>query len=52
MTMFRLGINNVRGLILIRGLLVNFYSIAVDANVQVYTTSNKVMNILDRLHRD
>ena len=33
-------------------LLVNFQSIAIDANVQVYTTSNKVMNIQDRLHRD
>ena len=33
-------------------MLVNFYSISIDANVQVYTTSNKVMNILDRLYRD
>ena len=29
-----------------------FYSIAIDVNVQVYTTSNKVMNIRDRLHMD
>ena len=30
----------------------NFNSIAIDVNVQVYTTSNTIMNIQDRLHRD
>ena len=29
-----------------------FNLIAIDANVQVYTINNKVMNIQDRLHRD
>ena len=29
-----------------------FNSIAIDVNVQVYTTSNKVMNIQDRPHKN
>ena len=33
-------------------LLVIFLSHAIDTNVQVYTTNNKVMNIQDRLNMD
>ena len=32
--------------------LVNFQSNVIDANVQVYTTSNKVMSIQECLHKN